>query len=878
MKKLFTLLLLTLSLLQAVAFVVPVNPSQRQFRVSSSLSTLPTRTQVADESGITVTYNFSALSVVPDSMLYPDSYFLGFQGWFNTPVAGKPSLPETHDLFLLPPGASDISVEVLENEAYTHPYKPTPGRTWLSNEVTESYTFDNVPPIDNNLLPQTYTPVCIEYIGKKRNDVLVAVTVIPIQYNPTESDIRVSSTLTYRLNYTISPSYTTEQCNKSVTRIATLDSIPHIPNPESPVNSYLEALRRWNQVMEATNDSTLREEDDYLIISTPKYVTALHNFVQWKRECGHKVQLLYRYDWTPELIKSEIRNAYEKNPFLKYIVFAGSIDEVPPMYDYNTDTDYPYCCDGDPYWYTSKEEKDYLRQLYSGRFLVSDSKEMHAIVNKIVNYEKNGIADKSVYKKAFHVAFFEDGYPYRDNNKPFTPANGIEDTRMTLTSEEVRKYTMSQGFDVKRLYGIWPYQTDPDYNSQWPHSWSNYPRPQTEEWITPLPDDLRIPNYWFTYNTSHIKAAFNEGASYALAFTHGGQECWHNPNFTSDDVRTLSNGDKLPIVFSTGCQTGSLRNPNSFSKVLLAKNDGGAVAVLSSTLDLLITRALALGMGYINTIWPNPGIESNYYFTSEGTPSYPILEYSYCSLKEEDRLTLGSILEGGILFNWHLFGCGSYTKPDPFSLSGKIGPISLAHMTHLFGDPGMMFPTEAVEAIPSDSVSVNINFSPDRSFSDGSYRMVIGVSLPFEAKIGLYNKTTRKIERYYGKTALVYAPSNKNEYVLSIVKANKLPYFLSITEESIKTMSKVSSPQLTSVSQKPGDSSVDVTVDFKDCSPERSEITVTDIYGNTMGKSTINPEENSCTVKVTQPTSGVGLVMLSADGVVVDATKINIIK
>lgn len=331
MKKFFTLLLLTISLLQAVAFVVPVNPSQRQFRVSSSLSTLPTRTQVADESGITVTYNFSALSVVPDSMLYPDSYFLGFQGWFNTPVAGTPSLPETHDLFLLPPGASDISVEVLENEAYTHPYKPTPGRILLFDESRNNYTYDdNVPPIDNNLLPQTYTPVCIEYIGKKRNDVLVAITVNPIHYDPAESNIQVSSILSYRLKYNlqdISP----QRSRGSIEIELPKDTItPYPPYPPYPPG-ILQEMWKWEQALAATNDSTLREADDYLIISTPKYVTSLHNFVQWKRECGHKVQLSYRYDWTPDLIKSEINNAYANNPFLKYVVFAGSIEEIPSV-------------------------------------------------------------------------------------------------------------------------------------------------------------------------------------------------------------------------------------------------------------------------------------------------------------------------------------------------------------------------------------------------------------------------------------------------------------------------------------------------------------------------------------------------------------------
>ena len=722
MKKLFTLLLLTLSLLQAVAFVVPVNPSQRQFRVSSSLSTLPTRTQVADESGITVTYNFSALSVVPDSMLYPDSYFWGFQGWFNTPVAGKPSLPETHDLFLLPPGASDITVDVLENETFTHPYKPTPGRVWLPNEELETYTFDNVPPIDHDKLSATHNPVKIEYIGKKRNDVLVAVTINPIQYNPSGSDIQVSSTLSYRLNYTVAPTYTTDPVSKSATRSAPLDSIPFVAGRDPSGSSYLEAFRRWNQALEATNDSTLREADDYIIITTQKYAKPIKIFAAWKKKCGHRVKILYNDEWTPEKVKASISDEYSRNPFLRYVILAGSIEEVPAMYAYHTLSDYPYCC-FDSSYVAPSDEKEILRDLYSGRFFASNDTEMITIVNKIFMYEQDGIDDKSFYKRAFHVGFFQDGQPYEKFG--IRPAKGIEESRMIQTSEEVRNYVLTKNKTIKRLYGVWPYRSNKDFHFIWPHSWKNSINGYGDGQIVRMPDDLQNPNFWFTYDSTHIAAAFNEGALYGLEYTHGDHDRWTDPKFTIEHIKELKNGNKLPIIFSTGCMTGDMTQKESFAKTLLNHKNGGAVAVLAHNFKIYIHYAQGMGIGYINTIWPYPGVNST--LNCHGNnPQYPNMDYSYQSISDEDRLTLGNILEGGILHNWRLFGNSSVDSVD--FKRNKASLNKVAHLSHLFGDPGMLFPTEAVEPIPEDSVSVTYTISPDMFIADKSHEMIINVS------------------------------------------------------------------------------------------------------------------------------------------------------
>lgn len=804
-------------------------------------------------------------------MLYPDSYFLGFQGWFNTPVAGTPSLPETHDLFLLPPGASDISVEVLENEAYTHPYKPTPGRTWLSNEVTESYTFDNIPPIDNNLLSQTYTPVRIEYMGKKRNDVLVAVTVSPIYYNPADSNIQVSSTLSYRLKYNLQDIPPLRSRGSIEPGLPKDPITPYPPYPPYP-GGILQEMWKWEQALAATNDSTLREADDYLIITTPKYKKSLKIFAAWKKKCGHRVHILYDEEWTPEKIKSSIIETYEHNPYLKNVILAGTIEEIPAENSYENLSDYPYCS-FDTSYLSPCEEKDVLRDLYSGRFFASDETEMITIVNKIITYEREGVSDKSFYNRAFHVGFFQDGQPYE--HLPIISADGIEDTRMTQTCEEIRNYVLTKNKSVKRLYGVWPYRSNPDYHFIWPHSWKNAINGYGDYQVTRMPDDLQNPKFWFTYDRTHITDAFNEGAVYGLEITHGDSDRWTDPKFTIEDIKNLKNGDKLPIIFSTGCMTGDMTQKESFAKTLLNHQNGGAVAVLAHNLKIYIHYAQGMGIGYINTIWPYPGVNST--LNCHGNnPQYPNMDYSYQSISDEDRLTLGNILEGGILHNWRLFGNSSVDSVDFQRNKDSLNKV--AHLSHIFGDPGMLFPTEAVEPIPEDSVSVTYKISPDMFIADKSHKMIINISLPFEAKIGLYNKTTGKIERYYGKRASIYAPSTKHEYVLSVVKANRLPFFLNITESTPKSGANAVLPQLTSASQQPGNASVDITVDFQDCMTEHAEVTISDMYGNNIGNSVVSPDENSCSVKITQPITGIGLVTLSVDGTVIDATKINIVK
>lgn len=286
--------------------------------------------------------------------------------------------------------------------------------------------------------------------------------------------------------------------------------------------------------------------------------------------------------------------------------------------------------------------------------------------------------------------------------------------------------------------------------------------------------------------------------------------------------------------------------------------------------------AFATAIGFFNTIWPSPGVASTLNYTS-GSPNYPNIDFSYTKDIAEDRLTLGRILEGGILQCWKIYGL-SKNEGNPYSGSYRRTIIGHNYISHIFGDPGMLFPTEAVEPIPEDSVSVTYTISPDMFIADKSHKMIINISLPFEAKIGLYNKTTGKIERYYGKKASIYAPSTKHEYLLSVVKANRLPFFLNITESTPKSGANAVLPQLTSASQQPGNAYVDITVDFQNCMTEHAEVTISDMYGNNIGNSVVSTDENSCSVKITQPTTGIGLVTLSVDGTVIDATKINILK
>lgn len=104
--------------------------------------------------------------------------------------------------------------------------------------------------------------------------------------------------------------------------------------------------------------------------------------------------------------------------------------------------------------------------------------------------------------------------------------------------------------------------------------------------------------YGWKYDTTKIQHMFggtgndiiqalNEGQLIVNYDDHGGSNTWYNRNFlTSFDVQSLTNGPKLPVVFSMACLTGMFDYPYSNMDVQLIKEDTIIAIVGSGNLKI----------------------------------------------------------------------------------------------------------------------------------------------------------------------------------------------------------------------------------------------------------------------------------------------------
>ena len=58
-------------------------------------------------------------------------------------------------------------------------------------------------------------------------------------------------------------------------------------------------------------------------------------------------------------------------------------------------------------------------------------------------------------------------------------------------------------------------------------------------------------------SSSQVSSAINSGAHVINYAGHGSQTNWGTTGFSNNNINSLSNGDKLPIIFSVACVNGA---------------------------------------------------------------------------------------------------------------------------------------------------------------------------------------------------------------------------------------------------------------------------------------------------------------------------------
>ena len=200
------------------------------------------------------------------------------------------------------------------------------------------------------------------------------------------------------------------------------------------------------------------------------------------------------------------------------------------------------------------DQVDVHPDVYLGRLACVNSNEVTTCVNKIKLYEQAG---NEAYKQEWFIdAVFVGGETWPDD------------------TEEIREGEYIQENIEAKMTGF-----------AWNKIWESNGRLGT--WIPP-------------YGAGDITSTINKGCGFLEFSGHGNLNVWASHRFKSQDwiptpigyylnnnVKSLSNGDELPITVIGGCLVGKFNeDPDCFAWSFLLNSGGGAIAVNAATESL----------------------------------------------------------------------------------------------------------------------------------------------------------------------------------------------------------------------------------------------------------------------------------------------------
>lgn len=187
---------------------------------------------------------------------------------------------------------------------------------------------------------------------------------------------------------------------------------------------------------------------------------------------------------------------------------------------------------------------DYFPEIAIGRFSAGNPAQVTVQVNKTIDYEKNPAGDW--YKNAIGVASNQG--PGDDGELDYEHINVIYNSKLNPFTY----HNMSTAYDPSA-------------------------------------------------NPTMVKNYVEQGASIINYCGHGSQNSWGSSNFSSTNVNSLTNGNKLPFIFSVACVNGAFHSGECFAEAWLRKENGGAIMTLMSTINQAWQPPMR-GQDYFNDI------------------------------------------------------------------------------------------------------------------------------------------------------------------------------------------------------------------------------------------------------------------------------------
>jgi hypothetical protein len=507
-----------------------------------------------------------------------------------TDEIGRPQLPALGRWIAIPTGTS-ATIQIL-NTAFTvlHGYKIYPAQEPLTDQgpIEPGFSLDTDFYQRDAFYPQPL--VVLEPPVDLRRTQGASLRVYPFQHNPRTGALRVYSHVRVKINFV---------------QDSTVAGTDLRPRSLYFDEMYRSLLLNYDETLAPPPSLSAMSQNangcDFLIITAPQFETHANALATWRNQQGIVTQVRTTDDTgtTAAAIQAYIQDAYDTwSPQPSFVLLLGDAEFIPPHYR----TTHPYYGTelGTDLYYSTVDGADYFPDISLGRISVDTAVQAGKIISDIIDYERNPVTDAGFYSRVAVAGYFQD----RDTLS--APKDGYEDRRFVLTSQEIRDYLITQGYNVQRIY-----TTESSVN---PTHYNNGTYANGE----PLPAELlRANGFPWDGDRTDISNAVNAGVFILNHRDHGAFWGWGDPRFTVGDVNSLTNGDKLPVVFSINCETGWFDNETDHSSHSTGRNDicfaeawqrnpnGGAVGVIASTRVSYSGHNDTMVKGFYDAIWPS---------------------------------------------------------------------------------------------------------------------------------------------------------------------------------------------------------------------------------------------------------------------------------
>jgi hypothetical protein len=290
----------------------------------------------------------------------------------------------------------------------------------------------------------------------------------------------------------------------------------------------------YNEYRGGSRYTPLEEDGNMLIISYGSFMTDMQNFVHWKNMEGIPTEMVNvsSVGTTAAQIKAYVANYYNTNG-LTYLLLVGDAAQVPPSSTTagTSDNDYGYIVGSDHY-----------PDIFVGRFSAETNAQVQTQVLRTLNYEKEPDLSPGYFQRAMCIG--SDQGAGDDGEYDYQHQRNIRTDYMNYT------YT----------YGAELYD-----GSQGGQDAAGSP------------------------TTTMVSTEINTGTGIISYTGHGSNTSWGTTGYSSTNVASLTNTNKLPFILSVACVNGNFAGITCFAEAWMrATYNGqpsGAVATIMSTIN-----------------------------------------------------------------------------------------------------------------------------------------------------------------------------------------------------------------------------------------------------------------------------------------------------